>query len=154
MKRNKLPKRNGGERALKVKPEHERRSISEKEAQDALAEGAKKITPADVEKVLSKAEEIENKFETGGPLGRFFNEFKLLLSVVQDYWTGKYRKIPYWSIAAIVFALLYVLNPFDIIPDFLPVVGYIDDALVVAACLALVRQDLHKYKRWKEENPH
>jgi uncharacterized membrane protein YkvA (DUF1232 family) len=49
--------------------------------------------------------------------------------------------------------LLYVLNPLDLIPDFLPLVGQIDDAAVVAACLLMVRQDLHKYKKWKIGNP-
>ena len=47
----------------------------------------------------------------------------------------------------------YVLNPFDLVPDFIPLVGQIDDAAVVAACLLMVRQDLHRYKKWKIANP-
>jgi uncharacterized membrane protein YkvA (DUF1232 family) len=46
-----------------------------------------------------------------------------------------------------------VLNPLDLIPDFLPLVGQIDDAAVIAACLLMVRQDLHRYKKWKIANP-
>jgi uncharacterized membrane protein YkvA (DUF1232 family) len=53
--------------------------------------------------------------------------------------------------AAIVAALLYVLSPIDLLPDFIPIVGYVDDALVVAACLALVEQDLINYKEWKKQ---
>ncbi|MDR9458483.1 MAG: DUF1232 domain-containing protein, partial [Salegentibacter sp.] len=46
-------------------------------------------------------------------------------------------------------ALLYVLSPIDLIPDFLPFVGYLDDAAVFAALLKYVRLDLQKYRDWK-----
>ena len=47
--------------------------------------------------------------------------------------------------------LLYVLNPIDIIPDFIPFIGRIDDALVLKFCLKLIEKDLSKYKKWKNE---
>jgi uncharacterized membrane protein YkvA (DUF1232 family) len=113
--------------------------------------GARKITDADVEKVVDKAEEIKSKFNPKGPLARFFEDGRLLISIVKDYWNGNYRKIPFMAIAAIVFTLLYVLNPWDLIPDFLPLIGQIDDAAVVTICLVLVEQELHTYKAWKVE---
>ena len=120
---------------------------------DIITKEAQKVTPQDVEKVLNKSEDIRRKFESEGPLGKFVNDCKLFLALVKDYWHGKYRRIPYWTIAAIVVALLYVLNPLDLIPDFIPGFGQVDDAAVVAACLLLVRKDLHKYRIWKIENP-
>jgi uncharacterized membrane protein YkvA (DUF1232 family) len=111
--------------------------------------GAKRISAEDVEKVLQKKRQIEYKFEHAGPLGRFVEDVKLFFSLVRDYTNGSYKKIPFWVIAAIVFALLFVLNPFDLVPDFIPIVGYIDDAAVVAGCLALVDQQLQEYKKWK-----
>jgi uncharacterized membrane protein YkvA (DUF1232 family) len=124
-------------------------SLSRKEAEAVIRKEAKHVTQKDLEKVLSKSEDIRRKFERGGPLGKFIDDFKLLIAVIQDYWKGKYREVPFWTVAAIVCALLYVLNPLDLIPDVIPVIGYLDDAAVVAACLALVRQDLHNYKEWK-----
>ncbi len=128
----------------------ERKSITRQEAEQRLREDAEKITPEDVETVLDKSEELEEMFEAGGPLGKFLGDVRLLLAIVKDYWKGRYRKIPYWSIAAIVAALLYVLNPFDLIPDFIPLVGQLDDVLVVTACLAMIRQDIHKYRKWRQ----
>ena len=124
-------------------------SVTKEQAAEALRKGAEQVKPVDVEKVLEKSTEIEKRFEAGGPLGKFVGELRLLLSLVQDYWRGEYRNIPYYSIAAIIATLLYVLNPFDIIPDLIPVVGYVDDTLVVSTCLALIRQDLHTYRKWK-----
>ena len=123
--------------------------MTKKQAEEQLKKGAKNVTEDDLKKVLDRRDEIEEKFKSNGPLGRFVTDLKLLFSIIQDYIKGEYRTVPFWSIAAIVAALLYVLSPIDLIPDFIPVVGYLDDALVVAACLAMVEQDLHTYKEWK-----
>lgn len=127
--------------------------ITRRRARAIVKREAQQVTERDIEKVLAKSEEIRRRFETGGPLGKFVDDFKLLIAVVRDYWKGRYKKIPFWTIAAIVATLLYVLNPFDLIPDFIPIVGQIDDAAVVAACLLMIRQDLHRYKKWKIANP-
>jgi uncharacterized membrane protein YkvA (DUF1232 family) len=127
------------------------KKVSKKQAEEELKKGAKNVTEDDLKKVLDKRDAIEEKFRGDGPLGRFVADLKLLFSIIQDYVKGEYREIPYWSIAAIAAALLYVLNPFDLIPDFIPVVGYVDDAFVVAACLVMVEQDLHDYKKWKKK---
>jgi len=115
-----------------------------------VKEGAQNITEKDVEKVVNKSEEIKKKFGTTGPLSRFIEDGQLLLSVVKDYWSGAYRQIPYGTIASIVFTLIYVLNPFDLVPDMLPLIGQVDDVAVMGACLLFVEQDLHKYKEWKQ----
>lgn len=127
------------------------KKVTKKLAEKELKKGAKNVTEDDLKKVLDKRNEIEEKFKGNGPLGRFVADLKLLYSIIQDYIKGEYREIPYWSIAAIVAALLYVLSPVDLIPDFIPVIGYVDDALVVATCLTMVEQDLHNYKEWKNK---
>jgi len=123
--------------------------VTKEQAEETLKSGASKITEDDLQKVLDKQKEIEDKFKSNGPLNRFIEDIKLLFSIIQDYLNGNYRDIPWYSIAAIVFALLYVLSPIDLIPDFIPVIGYVDDALVVSACLMMVETDLHIYKDWK-----
>jgi uncharacterized membrane protein YkvA (DUF1232 family) len=116
-----------------------------------IKEGSQNVTEKDVNNVINKSEELQNKFSVKGPLARFIEDGKLLIAIVKDYWSGAYRQIPYGVIASIVFTLLYVLNPFDIMPDMLPVIGQLDDVAVMGACLILVEQDLHKYKDWKVE---
>ena len=115
--------------------------------------GAEKVKDTDIQKVVDRSEEIKQKFSSKGPLKRFIEDGKLLLALVKDYRTGVYRNILYGTVAAVVFALIYVFNPFDLVPDVLPIVGEIDDAAVVAACLALIEGDLHKYRDWKVSHP-
>lgn len=119
-------------------------------AEKLVQEGASKVTDKDIEKVVTKSNEIQRKFRTGGPLARFVEDGQLLVAVVKDYWSGKYRQLPYGTVAAIAFTLIYVFNPFDLVPDVLPIIGQIDDAAVVAACLMLVEHDLGTYRQWKQ----
>lgn len=98
-----------------------------------------------IAKVNQRAKDIEDKLPR---LKQFFEQAKLMLSLIKDYTAGRYRETPYWAIAAVALALLYVLNPADLFPDFILGVGYLDDAAVIAFCLKLVEQDLEKYKQW------
>jgi uncharacterized membrane protein YkvA (DUF1232 family) len=119
--------------------------------EEFVTDGAQKVTDKEVEKVVAKSEVIKTKFGSGGPLHRFFEDGQLLLAIVKDYWGGKYRQVPYATVAAAVFTLIYVLNPLDLIPDFLPIIGQVDDAAVVAGCLLLIEHDLRAYQRWKQD---
>jgi uncharacterized membrane protein YkvA (DUF1232 family) len=122
------------------------------ELAEEFVEGeSRKVTPSDVDKVVAKSEEIKSRFRSGGPLGRFVDDGRLLVSMVKDYWSRSYRQMPYATAGAAVVALLYVLNPLDFVPDVLPLIGQVDDAAVIAACLVLIEQDLYKYRQWKED---
>src|SRR3972149_8013377 len=119
--------------------------------EEFVKEGAQNVTEKDVEKVVNKSEEIKKKCSSKGPLARFIEDGQLLIAIVKDYWSGTYRQVPYGAIASMVFTLIYVLNPFDLVPDMLPLIGQLDDVAILGACLILVEQDLHKYKDWKLE---
>jgi uncharacterized membrane protein YkvA (DUF1232 family) len=88
-----------------------------------------------------------------GLWGRLIGNFKLLYSLIKDYWKGEYRDISPWSIIVFIAGIIYVISPIDIIPDFLPLLGQIDDALILILCMYFLEKDLHKYKEWKIKNP-
>ena len=113
-----------------------------------IEEGTRRATDADVQRVADEVSAIEERFERDGPLGRLLDDGRLLLSLVRDTWLGRYRAVPRWTVGAATFALLYVLNPLDLIPDAIPGVGALDDAAVVSLCLVLIEQDLLTYRAW------
>ena len=127
----------------------EEKKVTREEAEKVLRENASKITEKDIEEVLKRQEEIEKKLK--GPLGRFIDDVKDFLSLLKDFFSGEYKEVPWFTIAAITAALLYVLNPIDLIPDFIPFVGQVDDALVVSICLYLVEEDLENYRKWRRQ---
>lgn len=103
----------------------------------------------DIAKVSQRSRDIEDKLPK---LRHWAEQGKLILELVKDYWAGRYREVPYWVISTAALALLYVLNPADIIPDVLLGVGYLDDAAILAFCLKLIERELQKYKDWKAAN--
>ena len=103
----------------------------------------------DVHNVLEDEEEIKSKFENKGKPQRYVDDAQLLFNLLRDYANGNYREVPFNVVAAIGGALLYVLSPLDLIPDFIQIVGYLDDAAVIAFCLNLIEKDLISYKVWK-----
>ena len=108
------------------------------------------ILDADLEYILNEEEKLKEKLQDSSHLERFTKDLMLFVSLIKDYYKGNYRDIPYKTISAGVVGLLYTLNPIDIIPDFIPFIGHIDDALVLAFCLKLIEKDLQKYQAWKK----
>ena len=106
-----------------------------------------------VEELLRKAEERLRNVHTKGfqHIAEALSYIPTFISLVRAYIKGTYREIPAGTIVAIVSALLYFVSPIDLIPDFIPVVGYADDAAVVVACLKLVRSDLDEYIAYRDK---
>jgi uncharacterized membrane protein YkvA (DUF1232 family) len=117
--------------------------------EEYVREGAEKVSDKDIENVAEHADDIRKQFSARGPLKRFIEDGRMLTALVKDWRTGNYRRAMRWTVAAAAFALIYVINPFDIVPDVLPFVGAVDDAAVIAACLFLIERDLFKYREWK-----
>jgi len=110
-----------------------------------------KSLDSNLEYLLGKEDKLKEKLEDSGYLEPFSDDLMLFMSLVKDYYRGDYRKIPFKTISAGVIGALYVLNPIDLIPDSIPFIGHIDDALVLKFCLKQARKDLQKYKEWKQE---
>lgn len=106
-------------------------------------------TEEDAQKVMANQEKIE-KIVSNDTLHKYLNDVKLYFKMLGDIFTGKYKKVPVGTIAAIVGTLIYVLSPVDLIPDFIPVIGYLDDAAILAACLNFTRFDVEEYKKNKK----
>jgi len=86
-----------------------------------------------------------------GLLTRLARDFKLLFSLMRDYWKGNYRDVSLFSIIIFAITTAYILSPFDFLSDFVPGLGQIDDALLLLLCLYFLEKDLYKYRDWKNK---
>ena len=110
-----------------------------------------KALDSNLKYLIGKEGKLKEKLEDNSYLEPFSEDLMLFMSLIKDYYKGDYRKIPFRTLSAGVVGAIYTLNPIDLIPDSIPFIGYIDDALVLKFCLKQARKDLQKYKSWKQE---
>lgn len=117
---------------------------------DFIHSSSKSIKKEDIERVVNAADDIHQKVKKNPKFKELISETTNLLSIVKDYWNKEYTQLPWYAITAITFTLLYILNPLDLSPDYIPFIGYIDDASVLTLALSMVKKDINKYNQWKK----
>ena len=123
-----------------------------KQAEEILA-GSKDTANAFLEdggKMDQLLEDVEAKLETVPQAGEYLAAVPRMIALLKDYIQKDYTEFPKKSLLIIVGALLYLINPKDLIPDKYIGVGLLDDAAVIAAAIAIVKGDLDKYDAWKD----
>jgi uncharacterized membrane protein YkvA (DUF1232 family) len=116
-----------------------------------LAEKSALIAPADVEAVVARGDELSAKAVGDAdhhPLMR--RQVDVALQLLTDHDAGACPQIPYHSVALLAVAALYLLDPNDVIPDFLPDIGTSDDALVLELAFELGAAGIERYCTWKD----
>ena len=112
--------------------------------------GSDVFSEKDMENLKAERETAERKSRH---LGDQFESFRLTWELLQDYWSGNYKNIPWKLAASIGFAVTYLISPLDIVPDFLPLLGFTDDAAVFALVISSFQSELDTYKEWKKNQP-
>ena len=84
-----------------------------------------------------------------GPFSETWPYLMAMIRLLRDYHRAEYRDISEANLQIIVAAILYFVSPFDVIPDWVPVLGHIDDAFVVSLALKTVRMDLDTFMAWE-----
>lgn len=102
------------------------------------------------EEKLNKAYD-KTKNSTDKNINKVFEDIILLIEIVKAWTKKEYREIPLGSITAIFGAIVYFVSPIDAIFDYIPGIGFIDDAFVIGFVINKVDSDLQKFKFWKEE---
>ncbi len=82
-----------------------------------------------------------------------WTDLPLLLRLLKAWKHGSYRGLSVRTVASIAVSILYILSPVDAIPDFIPGIGLIDDAAILALLLHSLAQDLAAFRLW-EQNRH
>lgn len=92
---------------------------------------------------------IENKKKFGADLkDKIFELGRLLKASV----TGRYRNLPWKSALSIAAALIYFVNPADVIPDIIPFSGLLDDFTILVWTYNSLQVDLEEFKKWDQHN--
>ena len=129
-----------------------KRGISKKEAGRQMWEYAAKVGERDLRDITDKADRISGFFLHVDVLRQYMDDAATIFSLLKDRVSGTYTLTPWRTVSALAAAILYMLAPLDAIADFIPFMGYIDDAAVLAFTLNFARSDLDAYRAWKKQN--
>lgn len=89
-------------------------------------------------------------FEMLRMIGRLWSDLPLLARLLRAWKNGSYPGLSLRTLASLAAALLYVVSPIDLVPDFIPGIGMIDDVVVLALLLQSLAQDLAVFRAWEQ----
>jgi uncharacterized membrane protein YkvA (DUF1232 family) len=77
-------------------------------------------------------------------------KFFVLGRLIKAYAMGDYREIPWKTILTIVAAVIYFVNPLDLIPDIVPLTGLTDDFAILLWVFSNVGNEIEKFLAWEK----
>ncbi|MEI8032861.1 MAG: YkvA family protein [Chlorobiaceae bacterium] len=82
-------------------------------------------------------------------LGDAAGKIRALGRMLRCYATREYTDIPWQTIVLIAAALIYFVAPFDLIPDFIPLVGFADDVAIISSLFSSIITDVERFTAWE-----
>jgi len=79
-----------------------------------------------------------------------WDDFLTLLRMLKAWAKGEYTNVPWQTVLLGVFSVSYFVNPFDIIPDLIPLSGFVDDVTVLGLVISSIKTDIEAFRNWEE----
>ena len=117
-------------------------------AEEEINKRAERMNDKDIGETIGKEEKAEQMAKESSFLRQYWKDIKTSFALLKDWYMGNYTKIPFRMVASIAAAMLYMVSPLDLVPDWVPFGGLLDDALVLAAVFTMSRRDLDEYLAW------
>jgi uncharacterized membrane protein YkvA (DUF1232 family) len=96
---------------------------------------------------------FRSKFKKASPVFKQFSErVRELFDLFKDGIKGTYH-LHSVTLGTVGAGLLYFIIPTDMIPDFIPLVGFIDDMAVLTMIINSLKSELKIYQKWKAQHP-
>lgn len=120
-----------------------------------------KSAKARAERILRNPEKLQNlismaldKLNTMDKnklaVGDFFGRVKVFVRMIKAYIKGEYRMIPWKMMVMLVAGLVYFVMPVDVLPDFIPVTGFIDDITLIIWIFNSFKKEIDAFEIWEK----
>src|SRR5688572_23042808 len=94
-------------------------------------------------------EAVKKAYQNRNQLKAVWEDLMAVFRMLRAWSKGDYQSLPWKTIVLSLSTIIYFLNPFDMAPDFIPGVGYLDDAVVLGFVVNSIKKELDKYLRWE-----
>lgn len=111
--------------------------------------------PLRIKQLLNDAyQKASAKKDVGHIAQEAWESLQTLFRLVKSAASGEYTGMPTPTVLAAVAVLIYFLSPIDLVPDFIPVVGLLDDVALMAWFTATLKTEMDKFADWEKSRPH
>ena len=103
--------------------------------------------------LLDSYTKAQQKNELGNLAHEAWTTLQTLFRLIKASVAGDYTGVPATTLVAAVAVLIYFISPIDLIPDFIPVVGLIDDMALIAWFSLTIKTEIDKFHEWELTRP-
>jgi len=75
-----------------------------------------------------------------------------LVRLFRAWLSGRYRVVPWRTLAILCVVVLYAVAPIDLIPDYIPFVGVVDDVAMLGFLWRSLVKDMRKFVEWEQHH--
>lgn len=87
-------------------------------------------------------------------VGDMVAEVQDIVYMLNDYYKGNYKNVPKTVLLGCAAIVVYLASPIDLIPDNIPILGFVDDAFIINGIINIcVGKELDKYREWRAMQP-
>lgn len=98
-------------------------------------------------KLAAQAARKAEKHKTA--VRKVWGDLLTLTRLLRAWARREYTVVPWQTLIAATAVLIYFVNPFDLIPDFLHAIGLVDDVTFIALVVSAIRDDLDQFRAWE-----
>lgn len=118
----------------------------------AQAQSQAESAARDKDKTKQLLHDALNKaYRNRAQLKSVWEDLMAVCRMLKAWSKGDYQSVPWKTIVLSLATIIYFLNPFDVAPDFIPGIGYLDDAVVLGFVVNSIKKELDKFLRWESE---
>lgn len=100
-----------------------------------------------IDDVLKKLKKLSTDKKTTAKLN---DSLRLFIRIINAYTSKEYTYVPWKTICLLVAGLIYFIYPIDLIPDFIPIAGIIDDVALIAWIYESIKEDIDNFLEWEK----
>ncbi len=110
--------------------------------------------PTRMKQLLNDAyQKASEKNDVGTIAHEAWETLQTLFRLIRSSVSGEYTGLPTSTVIAAVAVTIYFLSPIDLIPDFVPVLGLLDDVALVAWFSTTIKEEMEKFLEWEKTRP-